>query len=67
MRSVMTKHMETSMGTTIAASTKSMFASGADTFWRRLDRLRFAIGIAISLGGAGAVLSHLISLAPSLG
>lgn len=67
MRSVMTRHTETKLSPTIAASTKSMFASGADTLWRRLYKLRFAAGVAIAMGGAGVLLSHLISFASSLG
>lgn len=55
------------MSPTIAASTKTLIASSADSAWRRLDKLRFAVGIAISLGGAGVLLSQLISLASTLG
>lgn len=67
MRSVMTKHTENTMSPTIAASTKTMIASNAGSLRRRLDQLRFGAGIAVAMGGAGVLLSNLISLASSLG
>ena len=55
------------MSPTIAASTKTLITRRADSVWRRLDELRFGVGIATAMGGAGVLLWHLIFVASSLG
>lgn len=63
----MTKDTETTMSPTIAVSTKPMIANNAVFLRRRLDKLRFGVGIAIAMGGAAVLLSHLIFRPSSLG
>ena len=67
MRFVTTKHTEITMNHSIAATWKPAI-TGIVLPGRRLgDKIRFVAGIAITLGGAGVLLSDLIHLMPSFG
>ena len=67
MRFVTTRHTEITMNHPIAATWKPVITSIALPGRRLADRIRFVAGIAITLGGAGVLLSDLIHLMPSFG
>jgi len=64
MRFVTTKHTEITMNHPIAATWRPAIASIAIPGRRLADRIRFVAGIAITLGGAGVLLSDFIALIP---
>jgi len=67
MHFVTTRHTEIAMNHSIAASWKPAITSIALPGRRLGDKIRFVAGIAISVGGAGVLLSDMMHLIASLG
>ena len=67
MHFVTTRHTEITMNHSIAASWKPVITSTALPGRRLGDKIRFAAGLVISVGGAGVLLSDMMHLIASLG
>ena len=66
-RIVTTEHEGIAMNRPIAADWKAVITSTAVPHRRLADKIRFAGGIAITVGGSAVLLSDLIALIPSFG